>query len=320
MYHPTTRLLTVLELLQTHGQMSAAEIAARLEIDPRTVRRYILMLQDIGIPIEAEMGRHGGYTLRAGFKLPPMMFTNDEAFALILGLLVARHLGLAAASCSVEGAMAKLQRVLPDDLREQTQTMQSALTLNIPSPNHRVAGALLAALGQAVHEQTQVILTYHKESEQTRRTVDPYGLVYHDGTWYLVGYCHLRAAVRIFRLDRIAQMERRRETFSVPPDFDSLGYLLESFAVIPDRWDIEVLLKTTLEDAQRDIPQGMGVLEAQSNGVIFRTSVTDLDFMARFLVGLGCPLVVCQPSELRTAFENLAARILQFAASTAIDS
>src|SRR6185295_1341775 len=96
MYHPTTRLLTVLELLQTHAQMSSTELAARLEVDARTIRRYILMLQDLGIPIEAELGRHGGYSLRPGFKLPPLMFSNDEALALILGLLAARNLGLAA--------------------------------------------------------------------------------------------------------------------------------------------------------------------------------------------------------------------------------
>src|SRR6185503_11685746 len=102
MYHPTTRLLTVLELLQTHGQMSGTELGARLEVDARTVRRYIMMLQDIGIPVEAEMGRYGGYALRSGFKLPPMMFNNDEAFALILGLLAARKLGLGAAATAVE--------------------------------------------------------------------------------------------------------------------------------------------------------------------------------------------------------------------------
>src|SRR5579862_9013128 len=114
MYHPTTRLLTVLELLQTHEQLSSSELAARLEVGVRTVRRYILMLQELGIPIEAEMGRNGGYSLRPGFKLPPMMFTNDEALALIVGLMAAQHLGLASTTHAVEGAKAKLQRVLPE--------------------------------------------------------------------------------------------------------------------------------------------------------------------------------------------------------------
>src|SRR3954447_11584866 len=139
MYHPTTRLLTVLELLQTHAQMSSTELAARLEVDVRTVRRYVLMLQDLGIPIEAEMGRYGGYALRPGFKLPPLMFSNDEALALILGLLAARNLGLTAASWPIEGALAKLERVLPEALHEQTEAMQSALVFNFEPLDQQIA-------------------------------------------------------------------------------------------------------------------------------------------------------------------------------------
>src|SRR6266700_4528281 len=92
MYFPTTRVLTVLELLQSHQRLSGPDIAERLEVNPRTVRRYITMLQDLGIPVEAERGRYGTYRLRPGFKLPPLMFTEEEALALTLGLLAARRL------------------------------------------------------------------------------------------------------------------------------------------------------------------------------------------------------------------------------------
>src|SRR5580765_3422618 len=104
MYHPTTRVLTVLELLQSRSRMSGAELAQRRELDPRTARRYVTMVQDLGVPVESETGRYGGYRLRPGFKLPPMMFTEEEALALSLGLLVARRLGLAEAAPAVEGA------------------------------------------------------------------------------------------------------------------------------------------------------------------------------------------------------------------------
>src|SRR5687767_9627859 len=103
MYFPATRVLTVLELLQARGRMSGPELAARLEVDTRTVRRYITMLQDLGIPVEAERGRYGTYRLRPGFKLPPLLFTDDEALALTLGLLLARRLELAMAAPAVEG-------------------------------------------------------------------------------------------------------------------------------------------------------------------------------------------------------------------------
>ncbi|MBI1256499.1 MAG: WYL domain-containing protein [Chloroflexi bacterium] len=316
MYHPTTRLLTVLELLQTHAQMSSSELAARLEVDARTVRRYILMLQELGIPIEAEMGRHGGYTLRPGFKLPPLMFSNDEALALILGLLVARNLGLAGASWPIEGALAKLQRVLPAALHEQTEAMQSALVFNLEPPDQQIPTSLLIALGGAVHAARCVTIVYQSDGTSTRRMVDPYGVVFHDGVWYLVGYCHLRGAIRIFRLDRIALLELDSASFTPPDDFDSLGYLLQSFALMPDQWDVEVILKTTLESARRTIPASLGVLEAHPDGVRLRTSIASLDWMARYLVGLGFRLIVCQPAELRAAFERLAAEIVSYAATT----
>src|SRR5215204_881025 len=102
MYHPTTRVLTVLELLQTRPQLSSQELAERLEVSPRTVRRYISMLQDLGIPVEAERGRHGAYRLAPGFKLPPLMLTEDEALALVLGLRVTRRLSLPVDVAAVE--------------------------------------------------------------------------------------------------------------------------------------------------------------------------------------------------------------------------
>src|SRR3989441_8843941 len=130
MYHPTTRVLTVLELLQAHRQMSGPKLAERLEVDVRSVRRYITMLQDLGIPIEAERGRYGNYRLMRGFKLPPLMFTEDEALALTLGLLAARKLGLAVAAPAVEGALAKGERGLPTALGGRVQAVHETLVFD----------------------------------------------------------------------------------------------------------------------------------------------------------------------------------------------
>src|SRR5947209_12202729 len=127
MYHPTTRVLTVLEVLQSRGGASGAELAARLEVDVRTVRRYVTMLQDMGIPVEARPGRHGGYRLRPGYRLPPLMFDNDEALAVTLGLLFARRHGLTNAAPATEGALAKIERVLPDTLRAQVRALAAVL-------------------------------------------------------------------------------------------------------------------------------------------------------------------------------------------------
>ncbi len=121
--------------------------------------------------------------------------------------------------------------------------------------------------------------------------------------------------MRVFRVDRIVDAKLKSETFTPPAEFNSLEFLIQSFATIPDRWNVEVVLQTTLEQASKEIPPGLGILEQRTDGVLFRTAVGDIEWMARFLVGLGCPLIVRQPPELRTAFEKLATEILQFARS-----
>ena len=122
-YRPTARVLTVLELLQSHGRMSGPELARRLEVNVRTVRDYIEMLADLGIPVEAERGRNGAYRLRPGYKLPPLIFTEDEALMLTLSLLIARQNGLAQTSPAFEGVLAKIERVLPASTRERVQAV-----------------------------------------------------------------------------------------------------------------------------------------------------------------------------------------------------
>ena len=123
------RLLTLLELLQAYRRLNAREIADRLEVDVRTVRRYVAGLQEMGIPVEGERGAAGGYRLRPGFRLPPLMFSNEEALAVVLGLLAAQRLGLLQQGSAVQGALAKLDRVLPDQLRGRVRAAQSSVAL-----------------------------------------------------------------------------------------------------------------------------------------------------------------------------------------------
>jgi predicted DNA-binding transcriptional regulator YafY len=180
MYHPTTRVLAVLALLQAHGRMSGAELAQRLEVNVRTLRRYIIMLQDLGIPIEAERGRNGAYVLSAGFKLPPMMFTNEEALALTVGLISARHLNLADTDRAVESAFAKLERVMPLDLKSRVRALTETITLD---PNRSSftppSEVVLSTMSGAAQLRQRVHLQYHpSKGEDTERDFDPSGLTY----------------------------------------------------------------------------------------------------------------------------------------------
>lgn len=318
MYHPTTRVLTVLELLQARQRVSGPELAERLEVDVRTVRRYVLMLQELGIPVEATPGRGGGYRLRPGYKLPPLMFSDDEALALTLGLLVTRRLGLEGAAPSVEGALAKLERVLPERLRSRVSAVQRTLAIAIP-PSEVVANAELVAAISAAAEQGQCVeLRYLSwKREETERVIDPYGLVYLGRRWYVAGYCHLRQDLRVFRLDRISRCEPAPGTFLRPARFDGIAFVEHALATMPNIWSIEVVLHTSMDEACAKVPATHATLEPYPEGVILRCTRNDLDATAHFLVGLGIPFSVRQPDDLRIALLRLAARIERAAASAA---
>jgi len=316
-YRPTTRLLSMLELLQARGRMGGPELARRLEVGERTVRRYVAMLQEMGVPVEAERGRYGAYALRPGFRLPPMMFTDEEALALALGLLSARRLGLSGAAPAVEGAQAKLERVMPEGLREWVRTFEEVV-VPATTPERLPAGEVVVTLSAAVRERRRVWIRYRSEvSGKTERAVDPYAVVQGDAFWYTFGYCNLRQARRLFRLDRVISVELLDANFDLPSGFDSPEGVLDALADMrEDRWSVEVLLETTEEEARAQLPK-MGVsLEETPEGVVMRSSTSDLAWMSRVLAGVSFPFVVRGPSELREALRCLAAEIAALAERT----
>src|SRR5690348_2626428 len=153
---PTTRVLAVLDLLQSHGRMSGSELAERVGVDVRTLRRYIVMLEELGIPITTERGRHGAYLLVAGFKLPPMMFNNDEAVALSVGMVAARGLGLADAAPAVASAQAKLARVMPAALKRHVHANADTVKVDLlPATHTPASNAALTALTTAAPARSE---------------------------------------------------------------------------------------------------------------------------------------------------------------------
>jgi predicted DNA-binding transcriptional regulator YafY len=312
MYHPASRLLTLLELLQAEPTLTGAALARRLEVDVRTVRRYVGILQDMGVPIEAVIGRAGGYRLRPGYKLPPLMLTDDEAVAVTVGLLMVDRLGIDGGVVASAGALAKLQRVLPPAVRERVGALAENLVLDLASAEASITRVILATLASAAQQQRQARIVYEKASAvRTERVIDPFGVVFHAGRWYCVGHCHLRGDTRIFRLDRIHEATLLPTSFSRPPGFDSHAHLLRTIAAIPDVWDVSVLLDIDLSRAQRHLPPALVQLEAAPPYLRLRASVNDLRTIAQLLAGLGCPLVVEQPDELRAELRALASALLE---------
>ncbi|HEX9035740.1 MAG TPA: YafY family protein [Ktedonobacterales bacterium] len=315
-YTPAARLFTLLDVLQSRPGVSAARLAERLAVEARSVRRYVVMLQDMGIPIEGRRRRYGGYRLRPGYKLPPLMWTEEEALAVTLGLRAAQHLGLSDAVPTVESALAKVERVLPLALRERVQAAQETVALDLAARSGGAVGALILRLSVAAHQGRRVWMRYQGQSGEGReREFDCYGLVYHGERWYAVGCCHLRQAMRVFRLDRIAAVEPREARFTPPTDFDCLAFAIQSFAAIPSRWLAEVLLETRLEDVRAAVPAAFATLEETPDGVLLRAYDDDLAHTARFLVGLGCAFRVLGPPALVEAVRALARSLLAMTAA-----
>lgn len=311
MAQPTTRVLAVLELLQSHGRMSGPELARRVGVDVRTLRRYIVMLEDLGIPLTAERGRHGAYMLVPGFKLPPMMFTNDEAVALSVGMVAARGLGLAEAAPAVESAQAKLARVMPDSLKRHVRAIADTVKVDLlPSASTPDSNAALIALTGAAQAERRVNMSYESaQGVRTEREFDPYGLAYRAGAWYAVGMCHLRHGLRTFRLDRIDEVIQLDRPFRRPAGFDPLDQLVRGIAAIPHANAIEVLLHTDLQGARRAFSLAFGLLEPVDGGVLLRTGADDLAWFARQLAGLPFDFEIRTPAHLRTELRICAARL-----------
>jgi len=315
-YSPVTRLLTLLDLLQSRPGVTAGHLAERLGVEARSVRRYITMLQEIGIPVEAVRGRYGGYRLRPGFKLPPLMWTEEEAVAVTLGLQAIQQLGLSQTLPTIEGALAKVERVLPQTLRERVQAVQEAVVLDLTSRPHSEPNRYVMPLSLAAAQRKRVWMCYQARlGEADERAFDCYGLVYHHERWYAVGYCHLRQETRIFRLDRIHALEIRDERFMPPANFDCLAYMIQTFAALPSRWLAEVLLQTSLEHIRDAVPATFATLEETPAGILLRAYDDDLYHTARFLVSLGCPFRVVQPPELVEEIRLLARTLLEMTTS-----
>jgi predicted DNA-binding transcriptional regulator YafY len=312
MAKPTLRVLAVLELLQSHGQLSGAELARRVEVDPRTLRRYIAMLEEMGIPITTEQGRYGGYRLVPGYKLPPMMFTDEEAQALSLGLIAARGLGLTDAAPAIESVQAKLDRVLPSAPKKTIAAMRESVALQAGDGRTQADARLLRVLGETAQARRTASLRYRAaDGTLTSREFDVYGLVFRAGRWYVVGHCHLRKGLRTLRLDRVAHGEPTDRPFERPADFDAGEYLSRALATLPRATSVEVLLRTDLATAKREAFHTLGTIEPCEGGVLLRGSFDDAEWYARELMRLPFEFEVREPADLADTVAGLAWALVQ---------
>jgi len=309
---PTGRLLELLELLQTRPLITGREIAAHLQIDRRTVRRYVAALEALGVPIEGQRGVGGGYRVRPGYRLPPLMLSDDEAVVVVLGLIAARRQGLAGESDQVDGALDKIHRVLPDTLRRRVEALESTLGFTTsPRVGVPVASDAVLRLAEAVRRGVRIKTAYRSFSgERTQRLLSPYGLVVHAGRWYLAAYDHLREDLRTFRIDRMTATRITTERSQPPPErYDPVEHVSRSLASVPWGWHVEVTLALPPEHAVYRVPASLAELVEVEGGTLLRIRVDSLDWMAGILAGLGCDFEIHTPDELRASVAALATRL-----------
>lgn len=308
----------MLELLQDRPGISGRDLAQRLGVDERTVRRYAAHLADLGIPVTADRGRYGGYWLPPTFRLPPLPLTDGEASAVILGLLASHAYGLP--GHSTESALAKVNRVLPAAVADRVAALHDTLALTghpgpVTAPDPQIALDLAAAAS----DRRRVSMTYRSwRGETSERDLDPYGLVIHSGRWYVTGMDSRRAAIRVFRIDRIQSLRPAADPHAAPPPpgFDPAAQVTASLGEVAGKHRVQVLLHTTIEQASRRIPPAAATLIQTSEGVLLDTRTERFDTMAVYLAGLGCPLTIHQPAELRDALMRLSDRLATYAART----
>ena len=312
MLTPTSRLFALLELLQDRPLITGREIGERLAIGPRTVRRYIASLDALGIPVEGQRGVGGGYRIRPGYRLPPLMLTNDEAVVVSLGLLAARRLGLDNEHDAAAGARRKLHRVLPTTLRRQVEALEASLGFTAPSlPGVPAESGAVLELADAITRRRRVRLAYKNyEGVESERQLSPYGLVVHRGRWYLAAYDHGPGDLRTLRVDRIGAVTLvGGALMDAPGDFDPVEYVSVSLARVPWTWEVEVLLDLPYESARARLPATLAELVAGDSGTLLRMRASSLDWIASILAGLDCDFTINRPDELRAEVHALAERL-----------
>jgi predicted DNA-binding transcriptional regulator YafY len=310
-----TRLFTIIDFLQSHGQATTPELARSLGVSERTVQRDLVRLLALDIAVETTPGRSGGVSLAPGSLLSPLRFTNDELLALALGVKLVARLGDATLTTASSRAFKRLEQVLTEKTRTRLTALSHVLALESPTPvrTSKVESLTVLELAEAVHHQKTLELRYaSSKRKESLRHVDPYGLARLYGNWYLVGYCHLRLDLRTFRVDRIRSFQSKRMTFVKPNDFDTYGEVVRSLNKAPLEQAVlcRIRLFTNMEEASRLLPSVEALLEPDPKGVLLTAQVPVnylKDFTLNFLA-LSCQLEVVEPRELKEAFLDMAKR------------
>ncbi|MER7700880.1 MULTISPECIES: YafY family protein [unclassified Streptomyces] len=303
MVETSARLLRLLSLLQSHRDWSGADLADRLGVTPRTVRRDVDKLRDLGYPVNASRGTGGGYQLGAGAELPPLLLDDEEAVAVVVGLRTAAGHGVEGIGESSVRALAKLEQVLPNRLRRRVSALGAYTVPMLRGPDaSAVDPGVLTELAGACRDAERLRFAYRAHGGNlSRRSVEPHRLVCTERRWYLVAWDLERADWRTFRVDRItpAPPHGPRFTPRPPPAEDLAAYVSRGVAVSVYAARAVILLKAPPAEAARRVSPSAGVLEAvDADSCRLTSGAASLEEMAVHILMTGLDFEVVEPPEL----------------------
>ena len=302
---PTARALRALEVLRARPGTTADQLAERLGVTERAARRYVAILREAGIDVVSRRGPHGGYRLGRGTRLPPVLFTADEALALAMAVLD----GHPAADDVVGSALGKVIRALPESVGRQAMALREHASAAPDRHAARPDPATTSALVDAVADRRRVVLAYRSEAgSEWEAEVDPWAVVVRHGRWYLLCHSHRADAVRTYRLDRIRSVQRCATGFEPPRDLDPVRALEEHLGA---GWVFEtrVVFDAPLAEVSPWVRPPMGRLEACAEGcVLVGTTRNPTMYAAEWLAALPFAFRVEGGPELQAEVASLAAR------------
>lgn len=313
----TARILQLLGLLQSRPVWTGPELADRLGVTTRSVRRDVERLRELGYPVQASQGVGGGYQLGAGRALPPLLLDSEEAVAVAVCLRLAAGGTVAGVGEAAVRTMAKLDQVLPAKLRAQVSAVQQS-TITLEYNPVTVDPAILLTLAQGIRETVRVTFGYEaRDGAATERRIEPYRLAATGRRWYLMAFDLDRDDWRTFRLDRMSNVEAGTWKFKPRDHPDPEQFIRRAVSQSAYAYTARLQVKEPASVVREKFPPSVGtVTEIDAETCLVEVGGDDLDQMAKYMPFFGADFVVLDPPELREAMVRLGERLQHIGQTT----